>query len=176
MIADPTRYITIYDETLRCVPNWGVLKPAAVIFLAGVVLVALPLPLGRLRRQARYSGILMLLGTVGWAMLAGATAWRGERTLCQAMRTGQFTVVEGVVRNFQPAVPRKRRIERWDVESGGRAHHYSYSPADLGGYRQTAPEGGRIREGTHVRIADADGVIGRLEIAVEDTGHVGPAK
>jgi len=133
----------------------------------------LPLPNGRLRRQAKYSGVLMVLGTLGWAILPGTTAWRGQRELCQALRGGRFTLVEGVVSNFQPALRLKRRVERWNVQSGAHVYHYSYSAMDLVGYRQTAPEGGRIREGTRVRVADAGGVIGRLEIAGPDTADRG---
>ena len=173
MIADSTAYVTVYDATVPCLPNLAVLKPAAIIFLAGALLVALPLPHGRLRRQAKYTGFLMVLGTVGWSILAGMTSWRAQRELCQELRRGRFTLVEGVVSNFQPALPPKRPVERWDVQSGAHLYHFSYSATDLVGYRQTEPEGGRIREGTRVRVADVGAVIGRLEMAVPDTGRGG---
>jgi hypothetical protein len=127
----------------------GVLKPAAIIFLAGALLLALPLPHGRLRRQAKYTGLLMVLGIVGWVVLTGTTVWRSERDLCQALRGGRFTLVEGVVSNFQPALPLKRRVERWDVQGGAHVYHYSYSATDLVGYRQTHP---RVEEFERGRV------------------------
>jgi hypothetical protein len=176
MIAGPIAYTTVYDEAVRCMPNLSVFVPAVIIFVAGLILVvlpALPLPLGSFRRRARYSGLAMLVGVVAWSALVATSEWRQERALCQAVRTGHFDVVEGVVSNYRPATQKNRGRESWDIESGARLRHYAYSSANLVGYRRTASQGGRIGDGVHVRIADVDGVIVRLDVAISDTAQHG---
>ena len=80
----------------------------------------------------------------------------------QALESGDFVVVEGVVEHFVPAPPEGHKNEEFDV--GGR--HYSYSDyVVVPAFHQTRSHGGPINEGLQVRIADFGGHILRLEVS-----------
>ena len=76
--------------------------------------------------------------------------------------SGDYVVVEGRVENFVPGDKGGHRDERWSVRSGGRLYTYRYKWSTMvPGFHRSA---GPIREGLHVRLADVDGYIARLEI------------
>jgi len=82
---------------------------------------------------------------------------------------GDYTVVEGVVSDFVPGDWIGHRHELWRVRSGDKDYWYTYSKSIItSGFRQTQEEGGPIRNGVRVRIADMDGLIARLEVATAD--------
>jgi hypothetical protein len=79
---------------------------------------------------------------------------------------GHYITVEGVVQDYTAGGPGDHPPESWTVVDQAGPHHYSYSPSGtLVGFHQTQYYGGPVRAGQHVRIADVDGVIARLEIA-----------
>ncbi len=79
-----------------------------------------------------------------------------------ALRAGRYTLVEGKIANFQPGRPSCHPKEEFDV---GR-HHFSYGPCLLStSFQKIAAQGGPLREGLQVRIADVDGSIVRVELA-----------
>jgi hypothetical protein len=85
-----------------------------------------------------------------------------------ALARGNYQLVEGVVTDFVPGGD--HRSERFTVViPRGQyvyQYRYEYSPSNITqGFNQTRPDGGPIREGLRVRIADVHGKIARLEIA-----------
>ena len=83
------------------------------------------------------------------------------RTNVRALRDGRYQRVEGIVENFVPAPVGGHRDETFDVAG----HHYAYSDfVVVAGYHQSQSHGGAIRQGAHVRIADLNGTILRLEL------------
>jgi hypothetical protein len=89
--------------------------------------------------------------------------YSGTKRLRDALETGDFTAVEGHVREFQRGDRGGHKEERFTVVSNGRRYTYAYTSSNWEpGFRQSH---GPIREGFFVRIADVDGHIARLEIA-----------
>jgi hypothetical protein len=82
--------------------------------------------------------------------------------LRQALKSGDFKVVEGMVVDFVPMPYSGHAKERFSVN--GRLYEYS-DFAVSAGFNNTQSQGGPIREGLIVRIADVRGKIARLEIA-----------
>ncbi|HEY9516828.1 MAG TPA: hypothetical protein VIQ74_14215 [Gemmatimonadaceae bacterium] len=94
------------------------------------------------------------------AILSLVGGYSRYRDLRGALERGEYQVVEGVVDRFVPAT----EWGSWEsfVVSD---HRYEYSdPWVVPGYHRTASNGGVIRNGLHVRIADVDGEIARLEV------------
>jgi hypothetical protein len=82
------------------------------------------------------------------------------KTIRDALHRGEYRVVEGVVTRFVPAT-------EWGATESFVVgdHRYEYSDAVVvAGYHRTSASGGVIRNGLHVRIADVDGGIARLEV------------
>ena len=84
--------------------------------------------------------------------------------LSNRLRTGDFDVVEGTIEHFVP--PYGKSPERFTVGE----HQYSVKASyNLDpGYHTRSGIGSPIQDGVHVRIADADGVIARLEVLRAD--------
>lgn len=102
-----------------------------------------------------------------FALLVGGSAYFLEssekRRLRDALESGDFTVVEGHVREFQRGDREGHQDERFTIMSNGRRYTYSYrSSHRIPGFHESH---GPVREGLLVRIADVDGYIARLEIA-----------
>lgn len=151
-------YRVVYDVQDLWLPHWS----SQWIIAGGFILLALILILkvhhGFIRNVLAGFFIFVALAIVG---LDYWTTIRLRRALTQK----HYTLVEGIVRNFTPGDPGAHTAERWDIESGGRTYHYEYHQSSYHpGFATTQPYGGPIREGLHVRIADVDGVIARLEL------------
>lgn len=83
-----------------------------------------------------------------------------------ALLSGAYVTVEGTVEEFRPGGDGDHVPERFVVWSDGVRHVYEYTPSQLdGGFDHTVAHGGPMRAGLHVRIADVNGRIARLEIA-----------
>jgi hypothetical protein len=82
--------------------------------------------------------------------------------LRNALLAGDYSLVEGVVANFKPALPEGHADEEFDVDG----RHYAFSDYVVtAGYHRSRSHGGVFREGLRVRIADVGGRIARLEVA-----------
>lgn len=108
-----------------------------------------------------------LLGMIVFAvslLLIGGGATRDEYVRNRrALESGAYEVVTGTVEHFVPAPEEGHKDESFDVAG----HHYSYSDYVVTpSFHQSRSHGGPIREGLAVRIADHDGQILRLEVAV----------
>jgi hypothetical protein len=114
---------------------------------------------GRMRRAGRWMTFAALL-------VGGSAYWleySETRRLRDALDTGDYTEVEGHVREFQRGDRGGHRDERFTIVSNGRRYTYGYSYSRrVPGFHESH---GPIREGLFVRIADVDGHIARLEIA-----------
>src|SRR4051812_7475233 len=78
-----------------------------------------------------------------------------------------YVVVEGIVSDFVPGGGHDEEL--WHVRSGDEDHRYHYKASVVtAGYRQTQSQGGAIRNGVRVRVADIDGLIAQLEVATND--------
>jgi hypothetical protein len=108
----------------------------------------------------------VIVAVVAFTTLAGG-GWVAARYsqvigLRNHLNRGDYVLVEGRVENFVRGDRGGHRDESWSVRSGGRLHTYRYSWATMvPGFHGSA---GPIREGLHVRLADVDGHIARLEI------------
>lgn len=98
-----------------------------------------------------------------------------QRHLKSALRRGEYSVREGVVRNLVPGSKTDNFDEEWDLDVNGTLYHYRYNPANTyAGFRHTIPHGGPVREGLRVRVYEVrspgttasgtSGLIARLEI------------
>lgn len=113
----------------------------------------------------RWRGRIFLLAWVGavaavdvFIVPTEVSTFVGNR---RALDQQRYTLVEGVVEHFASPVPGSKGEEAFDVAG----HHYSYAAGRLiAGYHRTQSEGGSVGAGTHVRIADLNGTILRLEV------------
>ncbi len=97
-----------------------------------------------------------------WFVLTFIGTFSEYWELRQALRSGQYEIVEGKVVDFVPMPVHGHARERFAVNG----HRYEYSDFGItAGFNNTQSHGGPIREGLHVRIADVRGKIARLEIA-----------
>lgn len=84
-----------------------------------------------------------------------------NRTFLRKLARGDVAVVEGPVTDFVPQDSTGHPEERFRIGS----HHYAYSRWSLEpGYHTAHWEGGVIKPGLYVRIADIDGRIARIEV------------
>jgi hypothetical protein len=80
-------------------------------------------------------------------------------------RTGNYSIVEGVIKQFHPMPYEGHDWERITV--GGT--EFMYADFDVpGGFNNTQSHGGPLHEGLNVRIAYHDGKILRLWIAEKE--------
>ena len=83
-----------------------------------------------------------------------------------AFRTGQYSLVEGIVTDFHPMPFEGHDDECFTVE----AQRFCYSDYDeaTSGFHNAASHGGPIRSGIHVRIAYLGPTILRLQIRKDE--------
>lgn len=170
MTRDST-YVLIYDAARATGPKFGLIVLGAVLLMIGVLMVRGArrnwIPIRPFRgdwRITRGWGIAILLFSSVPVCIA-LIELDGGRRLRAALRRGSYELVEGTIQDFTPGDEGGHRMERWSVVSGGRTYRYEYVWSQYEpGFRQSA---GPIREGLHVRIADVQGQIARLEIRNE---------
>ena len=110
---------------------------------------------------SRISPHILLAFALFWVVTSFVGTFSEYWELRQALRSGQFKVVEGKVTNFVPMPYHGHANERFTVKG----HRYEYSDYGVSaGFNNTRFHGGPIREGLIVRIADVRGKIARLEI------------
>ena len=115
---------------------------------------------GFLRSETAVATVATVLLMVAAALVVIPYAWTTR--LRNHLRRGEYVLVEGRVEDFVPGDRGGHREESWTVRSGGRTHAYRYSTASMiPGFHRG---GGPIRAGIHLRVADVDGYIARLEI------------
>lgn len=177
---DSTFYVTVFDAG-------QVRSPATVVgAICAVVLVAAVAALIAWRRRTHPSGLreaiaspipVICLVAIAAAPLVvlfvvlEASLSSGLRT---ALASGGYEVVEGPIHDFVPGDREGHRPESFSVTTRGRTHSYRYrhSMREPGFHRSAGP----MRAGMHVRIADVDGHITRLEVKQGSNQPVLPAR
>lgn len=158
-------YRLAFDVTAGGYQTWrSAILPACVSAAALIVLMFLRFSPSVKERGARfYRGIISAVGAVAAmgcvAMLVHTRCEYDE--LQSSLRNMTFHVVEGYVVDFIPQGVDGHPIERFRVDSA----RFEYSRSDItSAFHRTAIEGGPIRNGIAVRIADVNGKIARLEV------------
>ena len=115
-------------------------------------------------RRGKYQpafAVLIASYSAWWTITSFASTHGEYARMRDALRAGNFVVVEGVVQNYKPASPEGHANEQFDVAG----HQYSFSDYEvIAGYHKSRSHGGVIHEGLQVRIAEIGGQIARLEI------------
>lgn len=159
MHSDSLNYQTVYDATSAHTTLWLFLWISMVVGTIVITRKVRQNGLGTFEIGKIVFGACVLLALVSAVMLY-------DYRMARALRSGRFTLVEGVVANFQPSNGHVE--ESWEVESKGQVHRFHYLDDNITpGFRKTQYNGGPIRAGLRVRIADVDGHIARLEIATQ---------
>lgn len=114
----------------------------------------------RERSWSELVAVTLSLALVGMGWFAAVTIFQGTWEIVQAAERGDYEVVEGSVTDYEVTGPDGKRVESFRVD--GVPFRYSESSVTAG-FDQTAPRGGPIRPGLHVRLAHRGGVILRVE-------------
>jgi len=158
---------SVFDILTDGYRAWWV--PIVVLLMAGAALVINNTvgiaPAGRPQYRRMFDTIFVVSGLCVAGLIFWAT-YSDYAHLRNAVRSGNFEVVEGTVSQFAPADSGDHVPETFAVGK----HRYQYSWAVItAGFHRTAPHGGPIRDGLHVRIYDVSGQIARLEICNTST-------
>ena len=157
------KYVTVFDAAAQPMRNWGFPAIGLIFVGIGLVLVFRPawVPFGhRWLRRGLFPWLYLLFAT-GWTIVSGLTVGLDSYRAVQALKTGDYNVVEGPVVNFTPMPMEGHADEQFDV--GG--VHFAYSDYGVtAGFNNSASHGGPIRSGLLVRIAYKDGEILRLQV------------
>ncbi|MDP9191374.1 MAG: hypothetical protein M3P06_06710 [Acidobacteriota bacterium] len=138
--------------------TWFVPLLGAVFVLLGVALIRTNV-FSDFQDHYPWFGPAFFAFSLLWTVGGSAVLLWSNYTVRQALRTGDVTTVEGVVRNFSPMPPGGHANETFVVDGT----RFSYSGYTLGsGFHQTRSEGGPIIDGAYVRISHRDGTILRL--------------
>ena len=119
--------------------------------------------------DSRLIGWFFVVFASSWTLVAFGGTYSTRREAVQAYRTGQYSVVEGLVEDFHPMPYEGHQNECFRVEKEKFCYSdYVVSPA----FNQSASHGGPIRAGLPVRIAYYEGdnfqaYILRLEIRAD---------
>ncbi len=139
---------------------------ATVGMATGIIWLVVDRRYARRRWWLRRVGPYLWLGCLATILSVGlGKSLHDQRQLADALRKGEYEIVEGEVVDFVPMPYDGGARESFVV--GG--HRYDYSDWEAtAGFNNTQSHGGPIRQGVRVRIADVGGEIARLEIARRD--------
>jgi hypothetical protein len=162
-----TDFLLIYDARAEPLVRWQdfTIVPAVAVLVA-VFLIRRYMPRTPEWKPAWIDRPGAMFAVVTFTALV-VGGWAGGRYsqvkgLRNHLGSGDYVVVEGRVENFVPGDRGGHKDESWSVRSGGRLYRYRYKWSTMvPGFHRSA---GPIREGLHVRLADVDGYIARLEI------------
>ena len=159
----PPRYVLLYDAAQTLFPDWPLAAAGIPVVIAGLLLLRLTGPT-RPTSAPRMSGTVMVVFGAMWTAVVGVGAYVHHAKLREALRSGRFTTVSGFVYD-RPVGTEDESV--WVVESDSASAWYTYqSRLEGAGYRRAAPGTGGLHDGMRVRIADVDGRIARVEVAV----------
>ena len=140
-------------------------------FLSGAGVASVLLIRSYRRRESKNVGFLTLFLTF-WICVGGFGIGNVFVQKCRCLnwaRNGDFQVVEGDVRDFQP-MPKAGHARESFTVSGVR-FDYSDFDASTGSFNNAASHGGPIQSGLYVRIRHHDGRILKIEIRKQAEPH-----
>jgi hypothetical protein len=157
-------YYVAFDAAAAGYRDWRFAAGGLPFLAVGVVLLLAHYRQPRARRSRPEGTVLLLFSGFALCWMGGAFAgtWSDYSELRDALRTGRYALVEGVVTDFVPMPKEGHAYERFSVN--GCTYRYSDFVV-TGAFNNTSSHGGPVREGLRVRIADVRGKIARLEIA-----------
>ena len=159
-------YVVVFDASTEGYRGYMFLWPLLAFVVVGTGWILWQRRLARSARNWLRQFSPYIFTTIGVLSTAAVNvvSYRDYREMVQRLNAGKYTVVEGRVQQFDPMPWGGHKNETFVVDD----HFYSYSDYQVtAGFNRTSSHGGPIRQGLHVRIADVDGVIGRLEVAFE---------
>lgn len=159
-------YHTIFDVCAAGYRNWR----GSVETLSFALLAAAGLLLTLRKRRTvplRVFLFVVIAASVSTAFSSFRNTHARYNKMCRALHENTYSQVDGEVLRFTPAVPsRGSLLESFSVGS----RRYSYDPSGSStGYHVGQAHGSPIQDGIHVRIADVDGEIARLELGDSET-------
>ncbi|HKO13563.1 MAG TPA: hypothetical protein VJV22_16455 [Acidobacteriaceae bacterium] len=150
-----TEFITVYDLAQSSAVNTRDL-------LVFAEFIAILLTLALLRPSRRKGAIFA--GAVACALMLFASCYQylQYHSMFDRLQRGAYVKVDGTIMDFVPGDPAGHAPESFSVDG----HRYSYwSSKDAPGFRMVQGRNGFLHNGVHVRIADINGAIARLEVA-----------
>ncbi len=158
---------TVFDVGQQGYTTWWFPALGLIGVAFGIVLVIRPAIMQRLSHYSGprtiagdFFGLFFLIFALVWTAACFFFTFQQYKTAAWHLKTAQYTVVEGPVTDF---VPNPYKDAESFVVNG---HRFSYAQAIVTtGFRQTAADGGPIREGLYVRISYSGNLILRLEVA-----------
>lgn len=158
-----THYTLVFDAAQVGYRQWTFVAPGVAIFAIGVLLILYRRthPIAAPSFRERWFPYIYTGFSAFWVVVAFTATFSEYWRVHRALATGRFTVVEGAVIRFVPMPKGGHAMETFEVDG----HRFRYSDyAVSAGFNNTTSHGGPIHEGLHVRIAEVDGLIARLEI------------
>ena len=161
-MSAPDQYNVVFDFT-RSGSEWWFPAAGSVFFLIGGFLIWLGRgnrgPLNRSFVGYTFVGFACL-----WSVLALSKMIPDYQRARSAYLSGNYSVVQGLVTDFQPMPYQGHGEECFTVES----ETFCYSDYEVTlGFNNTASHGGPIREGLPVRVSFIGNTILRLEVRTD---------
>lgn len=166
-------YELIYDAALSTDGTWSsVGSGLLLVALGGIVLLAIQIRKRYFGQQtsgyqkgfARFFFGFSLV----WTIVVSLLTWHQNYETASASRSNECITVEGQVSDFRPMAEHGGEHESYSVQGV----QFTYSDFSItGGYNKTVSQGGRITEGSHVRLCyfyrsrTQSNIIVRAEIA-----------
>jgi hypothetical protein len=105
-------------------------------------------------------GIICIMLIIGSMCFLGILAEKQGNV--SALSSGNYSVTEGYVENFDPAPTEGHKQESFTV-NGNKFRYYDHD-LSTGAFNQTRSHGGPIYEGRWVRLCYKDGLILKIEV------------
>ena len=157
-------YHVVFDASSAGARYWWFPAAGLVFLLIGAAWIALRRAWASLARSWlwRAQPYAFTAFALLWTVLSSSVYFSRYGQIRRALQAKRYEVVEGVVTDFVPMPASGHALEHFEVNG----HRYAYSDYQIRpGFNNTSSHGGPLREGLHVRIADVNGEIARLEIA-----------
>jgi hypothetical protein len=155
-------FVVVYDVLEDGISGMRLVVPLA--WFVGLVVIGGAFVI-QFRQRAYTQAVVIAFSYVFWscAGMFGVSNVVEQQVRCMNWaRSGTFDVVEGEVRQFQPASPMGKGYESFSVS--GIPFRYSNNNLSRGGFHNVASRGGPMRPGLYVRIAHREGRILKIEV------------
>jgi hypothetical protein len=154
-----SEYVTVYQISKQST-DWFFALLGAIPLIVGIGII---LAKNRFKWQLPHWLMPIVLCGFGllWLCITGTSVLREDSQALTAYKEGNYQLVEGNVKDFQPMPYEGHQLECFSVQD----KRFCYSDYVIApGFRNTASHGGPIHSGLPVRIAYLGGVILRLDL------------